>query len=268
MSLEFHSLEHGAVMALTLNNGRGNVLDHALISHLREAIEDASGDGHLRAVVIDAAGKDFCFGASIEEHRPDRCELMLGTLHGLLLKLVELPLPVLMAVQGRCFGGGLELALAGSRIFAHPGATFAQPEVKLGVFAPAASALLADRVGPAAAEDLLLTGRTISAAEAERLRLVDEVCAENESPGQRALAYAQQHLLEASRSALRFATRAARLDRADALRLRLRALEELYLGELMRTADAKEGIAAFLEKRPPRWTHAPAPSAPRPAVKG
>jgi cyclohexa-1,5-dienecarbonyl-CoA hydratase len=271
MALEFKNLEHGAIMALTLANGRGNVLDHALISRLREAIEDADGDNHLRAVLIDASGKDFCFGASVEEHRPENCDLMLGSLHGLLQRMVDLPLPVLVAVHGKCLGGGLELALAGSRIFAHPGASFGQPEVKLGVFAPAASALLAERVGPAAAEDLLLTGRTINAAEARALRLVDEVCSESESPADHALSYARANLLDHSRSALRYATRAARLFRAETLRTRLHTLEKLYLGELMRTDDAKEGIAAFIEKRSPQWTHAPAPSAPpppRPGAKG
>lgn len=257
MPLDRKALEHGAVLALTLNHGRGNVLDHLLINELRAAIEDADGDRHLRAVIIDAAGKDFCWGASVEEHTPEKCEQMLGSLHALLLKLVDLPLPVLIAVRGRAWGGGLELALAGSRIFAHPDSSYGQPEVKLGVFAPAGSALLAERVGPAAAEDLLLTGRTIPCAEASALHLVDEVCAPDQTPAQRALAYAQQHLLEQSRSSLRFAARAARQFRAEALRTRLQALERLYLDELMKTHDAKEGIAAFLEKRPPRWTHLP-----------
>lgn len=265
--LEFTSLEHGAIMALTLANGRGNILDHGLISHLREAIEDADGDGHLRAVLIDAAGKDFCFGASVEEHRAEKCEVMLHALHGLLQRMVDLPLPVLVAVQGRCLGGGLELALAGSRIFAHPDATFGQPEVKLGVFAPAASALLAERVGAAAAEDLLLTGRTVTAAQAKELKLVDELCSHSETPAQTALSYARANLLEQSRTALRYATRASRVFRAEALRQRLHQLEQLYLGELMRTADANEGINAWIEKRAPKWAHTPAPSAPRPGAK-
>lgn len=264
MSLEYSTLEHGAIMALTLNNGRGNVLDHTLIGHLREAMEDADGDNHLRAVLIDAAGKDFCFGASVEEHRPENCAVMLTRLHGLLQKMVDLPLPVLIAVQGRCLGGGLELALAGSRIFAHPDASFGQPEVKLGVFAPAATALLAERVGPAAAEDLLLTGRTVHAPEAMAMHLVDELCALDQTPAHAALDYARRNLLEQSRSALRYATRAARLFRKEALRERLHQLEQLYLHDLMRTADAREGIAAFIEKRPPRWTHIaePEPSHP------
>lgn len=254
MALKFASDEHGTVMRLSLDNGKGNVLDHVLISRLREALEDADGDARLRAVIIDATGKDFCWGASVEEHRPEKCATMLGALHGLILKMVDLPLPVLVAVHGRCLGGGLELALAGSRIFAHPGATFGQPEVKLGVFAPAASALLAERVGHAAAEDMLLTGRTLSAEEAHRLGLVDALCEPAHAPVERALEYAHQNLLEQSRSALRFAARAARQHRSEALHARLRELEKLYLNELMQTPDAKEGIAAFLEKRTPNWS--------------
>lgn len=257
MGLDTATAEQGGVLRLTLNHGRGNVLDGKLIAELKQALEAAQGNHALRAVVVDAAGKDFCWGASVEEHRPDQCAEMLASLHALLYRMVELPLPVLVAVQGRCLGGGLEFALAGSRIFAHPGAIFGQPEVKLGVFAPAGSALLAERVGPGAAEDLLLTGRTVNAEEALRLRLVDEVCAPEQSPAERAVAWVQQHLQEHSRSALRFAVRAARQARAEALRTRLDALEKLYLKELMKTADAKEGIAAFIEKRPPQWTHTP-----------
>lgn len=259
MTLRVETEAHGALLRLTLDHPRGNILDHALISDLREALEDADGDPHLRAVVLDAASKDFCWGASVEEHRPEHCANMLYNLHGLLLRMVELPLPMLIAVQGRCLGGGLELALAGSRIFTHPAAVFGQPEVKLGVFAPAASAMLAERIGHVAAEDLLLSGRTVSAEEAHQLKLVDEVVGPNDSPAERAAAYAQQHFFDQSRSALRYATRAARFFRCETLQTRLHTLEHLYLHDLMQTADAREGIAAFLEKRPPQWSHTHAP---------
>jgi cyclohexa-1,5-dienecarbonyl-CoA hydratase len=155
-------------------------------------------------------------------------------------------------VHGQCLGGGLELALACGRIFAAPNAQFGQPEIKLGVFAPAASALLPYRVNQPDAEDLLLTGRTIGADEALRMRLVQQV---GDEPATAALAWFDQHLQGKSAAALACATVAARAVMQKQVRGRLAELERLYLEWLMRTHDANEGLSAFLEKRQPAWTH-------------
>jgi cyclohexa-1,5-dienecarbonyl-CoA hydratase len=159
-------------------------------------------------------------------------------------------IPFLAAVRGRCLGGGLELACFCHRVFAHPGAVFAQPEVSLGVFAPAASAFLPERIGRAAAEDLLLSGRAVAADEALAMGLVDEVA---EDPTAAALAWARRHLLPKSASSLRHATAAARHGLARRFLADLRDLERTYLDDLGATHDGVEGLRAFLEKRPPRW---------------
>jgi cyclohexa-1,5-dienecarbonyl-CoA hydratase len=173
-------------------------------------------------------------------------------LHGLLLEVLEFPVPVLVAVQGQCLGGGLELALACSRIFAAPGAHFGQPEIKLGVFAPAASVLLPYRVNQPTAEDLLFSGRSIGAHEAHRLGLVQVV---DEDPVASALAYFEEHLQARSAAALACATVAVRGAMQREVRARLAEVEKLYLEWLMKTHDANEGLAAFLQKRQPEWTH-------------
>lgn len=240
---------------LTLDAPKGNILDRAMIAELTDAFEKASHDLSLKAIVIGGAGPDFCFGASVEEHLPGAVAAMLNRLHRLLVAMVEAPVPVLVAVQGRCLGGGLELALAGSRIFASPEAVLGQPEVKLGVFAPAASALLPERIGQAAAEDLLLTGRNLKGAEALTLGLVDEL-AVGTPPIDQALAWVGKYLITHSHSGLRFACRAARMHRAERLRHSLERLERLYLEELMITPDAIEGLSAFLQKRPAKWAGA------------
>jgi cyclohexa-1,5-dienecarbonyl-CoA hydratase len=239
---------------LTLDHGKGNVLDSSLVAALTAGLRETVADPQVRAIVLDAAGKDFCFGASVEEHLPPRAEGMLRALHRLLLSLVEAPVPVVVAVQGKCLGGGLELALAGSRIIASADALLGQPEVKLGVFAPAASALLPERVGQAAAEELLVTGRSLKAHHALALGLIDDV-AIDETPAERALLWVEHHLLTHSVSGLRFACRAARLERAARFAATLPRLEKLYLEELMPTPDATEGLKAFLEKRAPKWEH-------------
>ena len=130
-------------------------LDAALAEHLPRA--------DLRGVIVDAEGPQFSFGASVEEHLPANCAAMLAALHALLLRLLASPVPVLFAVRGQCLGGGLELALAGTLIFAAPDARFGQPEIRLGVFAPFASAVLPERIPRAAAEEMLLSGRSLTA---------------------------------------------------------------------------------------------------------
>jgi cyclohexa-1,5-dienecarbonyl-CoA hydratase len=242
----------GALLRLRLDRPKANLVDAAMIAALHAALTQYRRHVMLRGVLIDAEGPHFSFGASVEEHLPDRCAAMLESLHALLLEMLEFPVPVLVAVHGQCLGGGLELALACGRIFAAPGAQFGQPEIKLGVFAPAASALLPYRVSQPAAEDLLLTGRSVAAPEAAAMGLVQAVA---EDPAAAALAWFDQHLQGKSAAALACALVAARGTMQHQVRERLRELERLYLDWLMRTHDANEGLSAFLEKRQPAWTH-------------
>ena len=156
----------------------------------------------------------------------------------------------MVAVRGQCLGGALEVAAAGHLIFAAPDANLGQPEIKLGVFAPAASCLLPMRIGQVRAEDLLLSGRTISADEAYRLGLVTSVV---DDPEAAALAYFDEHLAPLSASSLRHALAAVRGGVQEEVRMRLGEVEALYLDKLMNTGDAVEGLTAFIERRPPVW---------------
>ena len=177
---------------------------------------------------------------------------MLRGFHALLLRLLALPVPVLCAVRGQCLGGGLELALTASRIFAAPGAMFGQPEIRLGVFAPAASALLPERIGRPAAEDMLLSGRSLGAEEAQAIGLIQTVA---EDPARVAEEWFSAHLADKSAAALAHAMVASRADLIARTRARLAELESLYLDDLMRTQDALTGLQAFLAKRTPHWEH-------------
>jgi len=240
----------GGLLRLRLSRPKANIVDAAMIAALREALREHLPGARLRAVLLEAEGPHFSFGASVEEHLPGSCAAMLGGLHALILQLVESPVPVLVAVRGQCLGGGLEVAAAGHLIFAAPGATLGQPEIKLAVFAPAASCLLPERIGQSRAEDLLFSGRAIGAEEAHRIGLVDALA---DDPSQAALAYFEEHYAPRSASSLRFAVRAARFDFVARVRRKLAEVERLYLGELMATHDAVEGLTAFIAKRPPVW---------------
>ncbi|MBL8323461.1 MAG: cyclohexa-1,5-dienecarbonyl-CoA hydratase [Rubrivivax sp.] len=241
----------GALLRLRLNRPKANICDAAMISALHAAF-DAHRTAPLRGVLLDAEGPHFSFGASVEEHLADRCAAMLASLHALILAMAEFPAPILVAVRGQCLGGGLEIALAGGPIFAAPTAQFGQPEIKLGVFAPAASCLLPWRVNVAAAEDLLFSGRSIAAPQALALGLVQAVA---DDPEAAALAYFDEHLGPRSAAALACAVAAARGSRVRELRARLAEVERLYLERLMSTHDANEGLAAFIAKRAPQWQH-------------
>ncbi len=243
----------GALLRLRLDRPKANIVDAVMIAALQAAFTAHRSEERLRGVLLDAQGPHFSFGASVEEHLADRCAAMLAALHALIISMVEFPVPILTVVRGQCLGGGLEVALAGGPIFATPDAKLGQPEMSLGVFAPAASCLLPWRVNQSDAEDLLFSGRSVSGSEAQRMGLVQTV---TEDPEAAALQYFDSHLAPKSAAALRCAVAAARSPLIRELRARLAEVETLYLERLMKTRDANEGLAAFLARRPPIWEHA------------
>ena len=243
----------GGVVRLTLALGKGNIITRAGIEALALAFGKTFARARLHAVILDAQGDHFSFGASVPEHLPGQVESLLPRFHQLLRMLLLSPVPVVAAVRGNCLGGGLELALACTRIVAHPTARLGQPETLLGVFAPAASVLLPSRVRPSIAMELLLSGRTVDAPMALGLGLVDELCGAAEDPSRRALAWVEEALLAKSSVSLSLALRAARAIQVPRILEALAEVERLYLNELMATGDAREGLQAFLEKRPPRF---------------
>jgi cyclohexa-1,5-dienecarbonyl-CoA hydratase len=174
-------------------------------------------------------------------------------MHQLIQDLLEVPAVTAAVVRGRCLGGGFELALACDFIFAAEDAVFGLPEIALGVFPPAASALLPLRVGAARATRAIVTGENISAEEWHQSGLVTLLAPPDALSGAIDGWFAR-HLAPRSAAALRHAAAAARMDLVARVRETLPALEQLYLTDLMRTHDAVEGIAAFMERRPPAWT--------------
>jgi len=238
------------LLRLRLSRPKANIVDAPMIAALDAAFGEAEREAKLRGILLDAEGSHFSFGASVEEHLPATVEAMLRGLHALVLRMLACPVPTLVAIRGQCLGGGLEVAAAGHLLFAAPEAKLGQPEMVLGVFPPFASCILPERMPRAAAEDLLLSGRSIDGREAHRLGLVTALA---EDPEAAALAYFEAHLAKHSAASLRQGTAAARSDLVERVQKKLAALERRYLDGLMKTHDALEGLTAFLEKRPPRW---------------
>ena len=242
----------GRLLRLRLDRPKANLVDAGMIAALDRALAEHVGKSKLSAALLDAGGPHFSFGASVEEHLPGQCAAMLAGLHRLILRMVESPVPILVAVRGQCLGGGLELALAGHLMFVAPDANLGQPEMKLGVFAPAASCLLPELVGPQRAFDLLVSGRSITGAQAAAMGIAHEAVVD---PEHAALAYFEEHLKPKSASSLHYAVKAARLDYVARVKDKIRAVERLYLDELMATHDAVAGLEAFIAKRSAQWQH-------------
>ncbi len=240
----------GHLLRLRLARPKANMVDAEMIAALDDALAGYLDNPAIKAVLLDADGPHFSFGASVEEHLPATCADMLTAIHALILRIAASPVPVMVAVRGQCLGGGLEVAMAAHFLFVAPDAVLAQPEINIGIFAPAASCLLPERIGRAAAEDILISGRDIDGNEAKAIGLATAVA---DNPVTAAIDYFEIHLAGKSASSLRYATCASRLGFAERLDERLDVVEALYLDGLMTTRDAVEGLEAFLEKRAPAW---------------
>jgi cyclohexa-1,5-dienecarbonyl-CoA hydratase len=238
--------------AFRLFHPRGNIITSETIAALSSALESVAQNPHLKLITIEGEGKDFSFGASVPEHAPGDIEHVLPAMHELIYAWLDAPAITAALVRGRCLGGGFELAMACDFIFASEDATFGLPEIALGVFPPAASAILPARVGAARATSAIITGGPKPAAEWREAGLVEFVVRDTNLEAA-VDAWFTQYLAPRSAAALRHAAAAARHGLQLHVRAVLPELERLYLTELMRTEDAGEGVAAFLEKRAPRW---------------
>jgi cyclohexa-1,5-dienecarbonyl-CoA hydratase len=238
------------IFSLTLNSPKGNVLDREMIFELTDAVKTIGADSKIKAIVFTGAGGNFSFGASIPEHRQEIVADLLSKFHDFFRTLVQISKPMFAVVRGKCLGGGLELAAFCNWIFASEDAQFGQPEIKLGVFPPVASLILPHRIGQSAADDLILSGRTISAHEAQQLGLVHSVSGD---PQIALNEFLEAYILPKSAVALEYAMRSSRFEMHRAFLENIDRVERLYLEELMRTNDANEGILAFMKKRPPKW---------------
>lgn len=250
LKLSFDS--DGEVARATLAARKANILDGAMMEDLEAAFQELRKRPELRVMILASEGPHFSFGASIQEHLPDQVGAMLSRLRGLLEQMLELPMVTVAAVRGQCLGGGFELVLACDFVIAEEGAAFACPEIKLAVFPPAAAVLLPVRIGASRAAELVLTGASWTASQAEAAGLVVRTAASGQLEAT-VDSWIRDCFRPRSAAALRHGVRAARLPLKRALEQDLPHVERMYLDELMAEPDAIEGLKAFLEKRLPRW---------------
>ena len=253
--LRLVSRHDGQQLRIIIDRPKANIVTAEVIAALRASVAEIREDARVKLVTIEGAGDHFSFGASVEEHLPDRIGAVLPALHALVRELLAVPAPTGAVVRGLCLGGGFEIALACDFVFAADGARLGVPEIALGVFPPVASALLPVKLGAARAAEIVLTGEQIPAARWMEMGLVT-LLAPSAGLEDEIDRWFEAHLAPRSAVALRHAAWATRAAARDAAQTRLGELERQYLERLMHTYDAVEGVKAFTEKRPPRWRNA------------
>lgn len=238
---------------ITLNRPPLNILNIAMMQQINLALEQCLSQRELVAVVFEAdpQSRAFSAGVAVEEHVEETVYRMLETFHGIFRNLDQLSKPTIAVVESAALGGGCELITACDIVIAGQRARFGQPEIKLGVFPPLAAVLLPRVIGERRARELILTGDIIDAAEAARIGLINYVVPDEQVSQKTGELLAG--LRELSGSVLEMTKRALEIGREQLVDAPLRRVENLYLHELMKTADANEGIKAFQEKRKPKW---------------
>jgi cyclohexa-1,5-dienecarbonyl-CoA hydratase len=253
-AFQFVSLESdGTVARIVLRRPPLNILHLDMIHELSRALRQLEAEPALRALVLAAEGKAFSAGVAVEDHLPDRVQATIPAFHEVFRQLRRLSCPLVAAVQGAALGGGCELACFADWVLASEAASFGQPEIKLGSFPPLAAAHFPRRIGLARTLRLLLTGETLGAAEAERIGLADRVVPAGELAG--AVEQVLDQLRGKSAPVLGLAKQAVFQGLGRDFDSALDQAERLFLEQLMKTADATEGLEAFLGKRPPAWKH-------------
>jgi len=240
------------VARITFSRPPLNVFNVAMMREIGAALGECS-NRELVAIVFasDSECRAFSAGVAVEEHVPEMVYQMLDSFHAIFRSLEQLGRPTLALVDGVALGGGSELVAACDIVIATDRSRFGQPEIKLGVFPPVAAVLLPRVIGNKRARELVMTGDIIDAVTALNLGLCNHVVpvAHLEQKAMEILSKLREH----SAAALGYTRRALDLGEGKTMDAALKQQEDLYLHELMKTADANEGVKAFIEKRKPVW---------------
>ena len=242
------------IATITLNRPPVNVLNIPMMTELNAMLEMLIGNDDVAAIVLRSTGKAFSAGVDVSDHTADKVADMIQRFHGIFRKLAATDALTIAAVHGAALGGGCELATFCDIVLASERARFGQPEVQVGVLPPVAACTFPPQIGIRKALELTAVGMTIPAAEAHRIGLVNQLYPTDEFD-ERVAVYLDE-LRKLSRPVVRLAKRAVAMNTRAQILAHLDQVERLYLDELMQLSDAHEGIAAFLEKRPPAWKHA------------
>ena len=243
----------GAVVRCVIDRPPLNLLEPGLIRALRDAFRDLAADPTVRVAVLTGRGRAFTAGMDVNVLAAldvGSAKALITGLHEAIQAVHTAPFPVIGALNGHALGGGFELALACDLRIAARGATFGLPEVRVGVPSVIEAALLAPTIGPGRAAELLLCGESIGADDALAWGLVNRVVTAEALP--QAVDDMVKKILAGAPAAIRLQKelmiRWRSTDLTTAVEYGVNAFAVSYA-----SADAAEGLRAFLEKRAPRW---------------
>jgi len=242
----------GAVVRVGLRNPPLNVIDIPMMEELAQVLAEIETQASAAVIVISGAGRAFSAGVDIAAHAPENVEAMLAKFHSVIRALVASRKVTIATVHGLCLGGGAELAMVCDLVYTSDVAEWGFPEIKLACFPPVACTSLAALVGQKRAAEMILTGRSVTGREAAEIGLATRAVAEHHLSSATEAAVSQ--LLHLSSSALAVAKKASYAWDSMHFDKGLARAEKVYFEDLMKTVDAHEGVAAFLEKRPPKWS--------------
>ena len=230
-----------------------NALNLAALEEIHRTLGELDLNESLKVVVFTGSDQAFSSGLDIAEHTDETVSQLIETFHEVIRRLTQLELVSISVVKGMALGAGCELAAVCDFCFAAEGAKLSQPELKAGLFPTAAPMIYPRLIGLRRTYEMILTGRTYDAKEAEGIGLITRAMAPAQLDAE--VEKWTQFLKSFSTPVLRLARRAT----SDAVNLPfeegLRHLESVYLNQLMTIEDAKEGVLALRERRQPVWKH-------------
>jgi cyclohexa-1,5-dienecarbonyl-CoA hydratase len=242
---------HPPVARIAMHHAALNVIDIPMMEELAQTLAEIELRADVSTLVLSGEGKAFSVGVDVAAHTPDKVEKMLAKFHAVIRVLVATKKVTIAAVHGHCLGGGAELAMVCDIVFTTESAQWGFPEIKLGCYPPVACTALAALVGQKRASELILTGRSITGKEAAEDGLANHAVPEGKLAAAVEECLADLQRLSPATLALTkkaiYAWDSMHFDKG------LARAEKIYLEDLMTTADAQEGIRAFIEKREPRW---------------
>lgn len=239
-------------VCISLRNPPLNAIDIPMMEELARSLADIEGRADISFIVIGGEGKAFSAGVDVAAHLPDKVEEMLGKFHSVIRALVASKKVTVALVHGHCLGGGAELAMVCDMVFTTQSAQWGFPEIKLACYPPVACTALAALVGQKRASELILSGRTISGTDAADIGLANRAVPDSELDA--VVEECLTQLRKLSTAALAIAKKASYAWDSMHFDKGLARAEKIYFEDLMKTADAQEGVRAFMAKREPRWS--------------
>jgi cyclohexa-1,5-dienecarbonyl-CoA hydratase len=243
--------EQQGMFQMHLNRPPMNAFNFEMVEEMNQAIAGILYRTDLKLVVISAGGKNFCGGFAPEDFSDYRSYQLIESFDRLFQHLQALNIPVLSVVQGMALGAGFELVIFSDLAIASESSKFGFPEIRIGLIPAVACNILQRYMPPKRAAELIFTGDVMNAKDAEKHGLINMAVPDDKLQEQAGVLIGK--MLQYSAPILQCAKRAMTESQGKPLDEAIRAVEGIYLNQLLNLDDSKEGIAAFVEKRKPVW---------------